>query len=129
MWRLVFIGLLLISIACKREESTVPVEDFGQTRKELDRRLEEINKLANSKNCLDSTQWNFTAYGSKACGGPQGYIAFSVELDTVAFLQKVKEYTALEDEYNRKAGIVSTCELPAEPSGIRCENGKPVFLY
>ena len=89
----------------------------------------EIEELAESTACTDPTDWSFTAYGSKACGGPQGYLAYPVTIDTEAFLKKVERYTQAEDKYNRKWNIVSTCDLPSEPSGVSCENGKPILEY
>lgn len=129
MYRTLFFGLLLLSIACKRGDSVEVIEESEPLCYELNLRFEEINSLSNSKTCTDSSIWEYTAYGSKACGGPQGYIAYSTELDVADFLQKVKEYTELEEEYNRKTGIVSTCILPAEPSDVACKSGEPAFLY
>jgi hypothetical protein len=31
--------------------------------------------------------------GSKACGGPTGFVAYSLKLNTTEFLDKVKKYT------------------------------------
>ncbi|TGV02496.1 lipocalin-like domain-containing protein [Flavivirga rizhaonensis] len=89
----------------------------------------EIYQLSTSISCTNANDWTFTAYGSKACGGPQGFIAYSTQIDTVGFLQKVKEYTNLEHAYNIKWNIVSTCDLPAQPKEVTCENGLPVLKY
>lgn len=91
--------------------------------------FEEITSLANSKSCNDSNNWTYTAYGSKACGGPQGFIAYSTEIDVTTFLEKVAQYTNTEDAYNNKWGIASTCDLPAQPKSVVCENGKAVLKY
>lgn len=89
----------------------------------------EIQNLAYSVSCSDANDWLFTAYGAKACGGPQGYIPYSNKIDTVAFLQKIEAYTQAEKEYNFNHGVVSTCDIPASPKSVVCENGYPTLKY
>jgi len=89
----------------------------------------EIETIATSIPCTDANDWNYTAYGAKACGGPQGYIAYSNKINQISFLKKIQEYTDLEDAYNKKWDIISTCDLPSQPIEIVCENGRPVLKY
>ena len=91
--------------------------------------FDEVYELANSVSCTNSSDWNFTAYGSKACGGPQGFIAYSNEIDTVAFLNAVDVYTEAEHQYNIKWSIFSTCDIPQQPTSVECQNGYPVLNY
>lgn len=121
-WRIV--SLTENELVIKRELS-----DQEKDYRELMELFDEIYALSTSVLCTDSSDWSFTAYGAKACGGPQGYIAYSKQIATVAFLEKVVQYTEAEKAYNIKRGIASTCDLPAQPSGIECQNGYPVFKY
>ena len=89
----------------------------------------EISEIAYSKPCSNNNDWTFTAYGSKACGGPQGFIPYSTKIDTDTFLKKVEEYTKGEDAFNKKWEIVSTCDLPAQPKSVECKNGYPTLKY
>lgn len=89
----------------------------------------EISELANSVSCTDASDWTFTAYGSKACGGPQGYIAYSNQIDTEAFLEKVEAYRIAENAYNIKWSISSTCDIAKQPTSVECQNGHPVLNY
>ena len=89
----------------------------------------EIEQIAYSKNCSDSSLWKITAYGSKACGGPQGYLPYSTEIDTVDFLNKVAAYTAAEDAFNKKWNIISDCSLAPSPNRVECNNGFPSLIY
>lgn len=91
--------------------------------------FDEISTLSYSISCTNSNNWNFTAYGAKACGGPQGYIAYSNEIDVPSFLQKIATYTQAEKDYNVKWGIVSDCSSPNEPKSIECKNGYPSLKY
>lgn len=98
-------------------------EDFAA----LQQMLADIEAIAESEPCVNSADWAFTAIGSKACGGPQFYIAYSNNIDVPSFLNSVAAYTQAEQEYNIKWGIISTCDLALMPNGISCVNGEPVF--
>ena len=91
--------------------------------------FDEIYLLSTSISCTDSNDWSYTAYGHKACGGPQGYIAYSNQIDTVAFLNLISEYTEAERLYNIAWGIISSCDVPPEPTNVECQNGLPVLIY
>ncbi len=89
----------------------------------------EIYELSVSDTCLNSDDWFFAAYGAKACGGPQGYIAYSKNIDVEAFLAKVEVYTNLEKAFNEKWNIFSTCDIAPQPKSVDCVNGYPVLKY
>lgn len=104
------------------------------TEQEIDHRnlmdlFYEIENLSSSVSCTNAGNWSFTAYGSRACGGPQGYIPYSNQINTVDFLQKVEDYTEAERLYNIKWNIVSTCDVPNTPISIECQNGYPFLKY
>ena len=85
--------------------------------------------IANSETCIDSDNWAFTAIGSKACGGPTGYIAYSLNIDTENFLNQVDNYTAAQNVFNLKWGIISDCSVPIMPNDVICVNGNTEFIY
>ena len=89
----------------------------------------EIQELSSSVSCSDATNWLFTAYGAKACGGSQGYIAYSSEIDTNNFLNKIEIYTEAEKTFNVKWGIISDCSIGSVPVSVECENGIPTLKY
>lgn len=123
MKKIKFIGILLIGIcfSCKNNQK--------QEAQKLNQMFSEIESLANSENCDDSAEWAFTSHGSKACGGPVGFIAYSTDIDTALFLEKIEEHKTAQQEYNQKWGIASDCSVPTQPSEVTCENGSPVFKY
>ncbi len=128
MQTLHFIGIFLLlglSLSCT-DDKELSQEEENEYILQL---FTEIETLANSQTCTDSSEWKFTAYGSKACGGPVGYIAYADNIDTVLFLEKIEEHESAQQAYNQKWGIISDCSVPAQPSGIRCEDGEPVFEY
>lgn len=104
------------------------VSDRNADLLELKKMFSELNKLSESVVCENASDWKFTAFGSKACGGPQGFLPYSIKIDVAAFLKKVSIYTKAEATFNKKWHVVSTCELLVAPSGVSCKEGKPVFL-
>ena len=128
MKKLNFIGIaLLIGICFSCNDDDALTQE--QQAQNLDQMFSEIEILATSENCDDSAEWTFTSYGSKACGGPLGFIAYPINIGTELFLKKIEEYTTAQQEFNQKWGIVSDCYVPSQPSEIICENGSPVFEY
>lgn len=95
----------------------------------LQEQYTKIVALSESVTCENAEDWNFTAFGSKACGGAKGYIAYSTSIDTEAFLQMVQDYNEAEAAYNIKWGIVSDCMAVMPPQGVICQDGKPVLVY
>lgn len=89
----------------------------------------EIEALSKSKECTNLENWAFTAIGAKACGGPTGYIAYSLTVDTTKLLELISQYTSRQDLFNNKWGVISNCTLPQQPIGIECVDRKPVLLY
>lgn len=79
--------------------------------------------------CENETDWTFTAFGAKACGGPQGFMAYPTTINTNEFLNKILVYTEAESAYNSKWGVFSTCDVPQQPIGVTCVDGLPVLNY
>ena len=90
--------------------------------------FETIQELVNESNCSESSQCSYIAYGTKACGGPQGYLVFSSEIDTEKLKDLVEKYTLAEDTYNMQNGIMSDCSIPSPPENIKCSDGKCASL-
>ncbi|MFD2791159.1 hypothetical protein [Arenibacter sp. H213] len=109
--------------SCSNDDS----KPFDET--ELKSLYKEIQKMADSQTCEDSDFWSFTAFGSKPCGGPNSYIAYSTKIDVTLFLAKVEQYNSGVADYNRRNGIISDCAMVAKPTGLICKEGKPVFTY
>jgi hypothetical protein len=121
-WRIV--SLTNTELVVKYEQS-----DQEKDHEELMNLFDEIYTLATSVNCENADDWLITPYGSKACGGPQGYMAYPNTIDVNLFLEKVSNYSQKEHEYNIKWSIVSTCDVVAQPNEVKCENNVPVLMY
>ena len=125
MRRFYFLFIAVLFLSCQGNEDL----NQEQERQALLVLFDEIETIANSVACNDASDWDFVPYGNKGCGGPQGYVAYSNQINVTAFLILVENYTQAEREYNLRWGIISTCDLPAVPSGVSCENGDAVLNY
>lgn len=115
--------IFVLGMACQQPD------DQSADQKQLDHMLQEIQSLSTSVKCTEAEGWTYVAYGSKACGGPVGYIAFHTSIDTNNFLDLVEQYTFSMKAFNEKYGAISDCSVPSKPSGVECIEGKPHFTY
>ena len=118
--------LLLMSIPSCNSDDDLSQEQDAQILREI---FLEIENLALSVACENSADWTFTNYGSKACGGPGGFIAYSVNIDVEIFLELIEEHREKQQEFNKKWGIISDCSVPPQPIGVICQNGIAVLEY
>lgn len=128
MRKLKLLGIFLImgiGFSCNNDDGPTQQQEAA----DLARMLSQIENMASSAPCNDSSEWTFTSYGNKACGGPVGYIAYSSRIDTFLFLEKIEQHRIAQLRFNEKWGMVSDCSAPLEPAGVVCEEGNPVFEY
>lgn len=90
---------------------------------QLDRLKASIESEVSGEKCTDASQWAFAPMGSKACGGPQQYIAYPKKIEAT-FLPRVNEYTDKVKAFNEKYNITSDCMMIEPPTSLKCVNGK-----
>ena len=95
----------------------------------LNGKMEGLKRMAKANSCDETTKFKFTAYGSKACGGPQGFMPYSSEINEAEFLAKVEQYNQAEKNYNIKYKVVSNCMVEMPPQRVVCVDGKPSLDY
>jgi len=115
--------ILLVLSACTEQRSRQEAE------LELQLLMNEIDGMVASAACVDPDDWKITPVGSKPCGGPIAYKAYSSQMDTVAFLQEVKRFTEKQRAFNKEWDVASDCALVQMPVDVRCVNGKPQLIY
>ncbi|WP_248724687.1 hypothetical protein [Seonamhaeicola sp. ML3] len=120
-------ALCLLLTACLTEEDQSPV--YNEELETLTALREDIETLADSSVCNDSSECRFIAFGSKPCGGPWGFLVYSTSIDTNDLEAKVEQYNTLEAAFNSKWGLASDCSVPAQPTDVICENNKCVAIY
>lgn len=90
LYCLIFCIAFLIS-GCDKENTQ------NKEQQELEQLFAKIKGIAESSNCGGSTNYElkFKAIGSKACGGPTGYIGYSTSINISEFEDLVDKYTNL----------------------------------
>lgn len=94
----------------------------------LEQEMKKIHILIAAGSCETASNCHYMPYGSKACGGPQGYLIYSSNVDEEELEALVKSYTKKEDLYNRLHGIMSDCSIPIPPEKLDCQEGKCIEL-
>ncbi|MCE3076759.1 hypothetical protein [Chryseobacterium gwangjuense] len=132
--------LSLFAVSCKtvvNDEANLPKDiserpadensqKYDQAR--LDKIKSSIEEDIAKEECTNAADWTFSPIGSKACGGPISYIAYPKKIEST-LLPKIELYKNVMSEYNKKYNITSDCMMAAEPTGVKCENGKAVLVY
>lgn len=118
------------------EEETLPKDialkpdnNFTQEddQRQMKNLIQEIDSLIGAEPCTDVANWKYAAIGAKACGGPNSYIAYPVQLED-EILPKVTQFTSMQSAFNTKYGMMSDCAIVLPPAKITCENGKAVLI-
>ncbi|WP_264564944.1 hypothetical protein [Flavobacterium sp. N3904] len=125
--KFLFIAFSILFFSCNNDDSSSQQTEM----RNLTKMYEEIISISmvNNSPCVNPAEWSFTAIGSKACGGSTGYIPYSLKINVPEFLKKVENYTNAQAAFNKKWGIMSTCEIILPPTGVDCVNGKPTLIY
>ena len=124
---LVFIlCLTLVAFQCDEDERPLTQEE---ERTALNRLKTEIETLADTSTCDETTTCKFIAFGSKPCGGPWTYLVYSTSIDTGKLEGLVEEYNLNEKDFNTNWGIASDCAFVTPPTRVECQNNTCVAIY
>ncbi|TVZ26170.1 hypothetical protein JM83_1123 [Gillisia sp. Hel_I_86] len=119
----VFLFFIVSAASCQNtdEAQNVSLQD-------LEQQLEALQAFVDQSNCTQNSQCSYIAYGTKACGGPKGYLVFSTNVDMDQLKVMVAKYSKAEATYNKQNGIISDCSIPAPPQSIKCSDGKCIAV-
>jgi hypothetical protein len=110
------VALALSACAMAADEGPKPrhLPAAAETRTD---RIAAVNALIGDAECDHSDQCRAIAIGSKACGGPRSYLAWSVRnTDQAALQAAVDAQTQAEGAANRSGGLVSDCRMVTAPN-------------
>ncbi|MEP1487814.1 MAG: hypothetical protein ABJK28_05265 [Algibacter sp.] len=125
---LIFIVCLsLVAFQCDEDDITPLTQEEEQTA--LNILKSEIENLADTSICNDTTECQFIGLGSKPCGGPWSYLIYSTSIDTEKLESLVDTYNQKEKDFNTTWGIASDCALANPPTSVQCENNICVAVY
>ncbi len=96
-----------------------------EIKTELNQLSKKINELIGAAGCRTDEQCRVIEFGSRPCGGPASYIAYSTLSSNTALLLDIsKEHVKLSKKYNEIQGIISICsvlEIPQVICNKKCE--------
>ena len=76
-----------------------------------------VQSLIGDAACSSVDECRLVAFGSKPCGGPRQYLAYSIAItDSTALATAVARYNAREAEANRQNDRISDCSMVVRPT-------------
>lgn len=79
----------------------------------------EIKAEVGDAECDGPQQCHSIGVGTKPCGGPEGYLAWSSKAtDGKKLKSLVERHAAARDEENRRSGMASNCAIPQDPGAV-----------
>jgi len=110
--------ILVLLAACAACSTGAPAPQTGQGDT-----LARIRALAADAACTEDSQCHSLALGARACGGPEGYLAWSSAHTRPAEIQALgQQYQAERRAANTASGTISTCVFLPDP-GAECRAG------
>lgn len=81
--------------------------------------LAQIRALIGNASCTDGGQCRTLPIGSRACGGPEGYLAYSTSSAPEAELKALAERHKQERaDFHAKSGAMSNCRYMPDPGAV-----------
>jgi len=81
--------------------------------------LAQIRGLIGTASCTDASQCRTLPIGARACGGPEGYLAYSTssapEAELKALAERHKQQRA---DFHAKSGMMSNCRYMPDPGAV-----------
>lgn len=115
-------GLLMLISGCttlpKQTDGLVnqldgPLAQLQVDTKQLHQRMQ---RLTEDKSCRETAECKVLAVGSRPCGGPEQYLAYSaVNTDEKLLAITNDRYTKLKQQQQQRLGLRSTCQMLPEP--------------
>jgi hypothetical protein len=88
--------------------------------------MQQLRAEIGSAACDSARQCHTVAIGSKACGGPESYLAWSSKASDGATVRRLAEaHSAKRKRENEASGMLSTCSAVMDP-GATCSAGRCV---
>jgi hypothetical protein len=104
--------------------TSIPALAAGGDEEALEKLHQQIVALIGEPRCENIVHCRVLPVGSRPCGGPAEYLAYSSIAGKREILEaKAYEYGFLQEEVNRAHGASGTCDVLAPPR-VACVNGR-----
>jgi hypothetical protein len=89
--------------------------------------MQQIEQEIGAASCDSTIECRTLGVGQKACGGPESYVAWSIQDSDSARLATLAERLATaRKSANNRAGMISTCSVVPDPGAV-CLAGRCVL--
>ncbi|CAF0736987.1 unnamed protein product [Rotaria sp. Silwood1] len=110
MLKQIILALLFLGVAVNAK---VTREEIATVNKELRAAIRVDNR------CTTSTDCTAAPTGSRACGGPNGYVVYSIRSSNAENIRLLAQKTVqLEKEYNLENSVMSICSMVMPPTVV-----------
>jgi len=90
-----------------------PLAQLQVDTKQLHQRMQ---RLTEDKSCRETAECKVLAVGSRPCGGPEQYLAYSaINTDEKLLAITNDRYSKLKQQQQQRLGLRSTCQMLPEP--------------
>lgn len=118
------LALFMMASACAGDPVLPPKAAAASTAAGSDALLIAIQAEVGDAACDGPQQCHSMAIGAKACGGPDGYLAWSDKrTDAQRLSALVAQHAAARKAENVRNGVFSTCVFETNP-GARCQGAR-----
>jgi len=115
MLKQVILTLLFLGVALSAK---VTREEISSVNRALTTAVQLDNQCATSADCT------IAAVGSRACGGPNGYVVYSIKSSNAQDIRSLAQLTTkLEHQYNTENSVISICSMVMPPKPV-CDKTK-----
>lgn len=84
---------------------------------------EHLLRLTQDRTCTSNQQCRTVPMGAKPCGGPQGYMAYSIATaDPAKVADLAERYRQEKEAANARSGMASDCRAVTDPGAV-CRSG------
>ncbi|CAM4754521.1 unnamed protein product [Rotaria magnacalcarata] len=110
MLKQIVLIFLFLSIAVNAK---VTREDIDAVQKQLKAAVQVENRCTTSSDCTA------VPTGSRACGGPNGYVVYAIKSSNARMIRLLATKTVdLERQYNLDNGVISICSMIMPPTPV-----------
>lgn len=115
-------GLSMLASGCntipKQKEGLVNQLDGPLAQLQVDTKqlYQRMQRLTEDKSCRETTECKVLPVGSRPCGGPEQYLAYSaINTDEKLLAITNDRYTKLKQQQQQRLGMRSTCQMLPTP--------------
>lgn len=121
-----FYVILILTQGCstmpEHQDSLVTQLDGPLAQLQVDTKqlFQRMQRLTSDKSCQTDQQCQVFSLGQRSCGGPEQFIAYSVQQTDVKLLAFTNErYMKLKQQQQQRLGLLNQCQVLPEPE-VKC---------